>query len=191
MRPTIIMIALLFLAGGALAGTIGVYANSDGTGCALTVPAGLPATVYVVAHTFPTDPDGGTFASGEFRLIGLPASWVATPLADPGVHIWFGDPFAEGWRFAFASLQAGTVPLLAILLLATTNESNVRFDVVQHLAPQPPFGGTVDCPWVQYCDVPCDNGATCVEGVSFFINSGGCGLGVEESSWSEIRALYR
>lgn len=191
MRPTIMLAALLLLAGGAYAGTIGAYAHVDGTGCSVAIPPGSPTTVYVVAHTFPSDPEGGYFASGEFRLVGLPAGWLATPLADPGVHFWIGDPFAEGWRFAFASLQAGTVPLLAILLLATTVETNVRFDVVQHVDPQPPFGGTLECPWVRYCDVPCDAGGTCVDGVSLFVNSGRCTVGVEESTWSEIRAIYR
>jgi len=191
MRSIIVFTALLLFAGGALAGSIGVYAYSDGTGCSLAIPVGRPTTLYVVAHTFPSDPDGGSFAAGEFRIAGLPDAWIATPTADPGVHIAFGDPFAEGWRFAFAALQPGVVPLLTILMMATTSVSNVRLDVVRHVSPQPPFGGTIDCPWLQYCDVPCDNGATCVDGVSFFINSGGCAVGVGGFSWSQIRDLFR
>jgi hypothetical protein len=191
MRLAVVLVALLPGAGPTHAGSIGVYASANGTGCSIDLPLGVSATLYVVAHTFPNEPAGGTIASGEFRIVGLPTGWMALPSVDPGVHFALGSPFMQGWRFAFASLQDGVIPLLTIQMLATTSVNNVRLDVVQHVDPSPPFGGTVECPWLQFCDNPCDTGATCVDGVSFFINAGGCAVNVEGFSWSQIRSVYR
>ena len=184
--------ALCLVTAASFAGTIGVYLNPDATGCALTLHEGESATIYLVGTTFVSDPEHGTIASGEFRIAGLPDGWVTTSVPDNFEMIYVqGDPFQDGVRFAFGSLQDGVIPFFVAQLQATSEQNNVVLAVVQHVNPRPPWGGPSTCPWLQYCDVLCDKPGICADGANLFINASGCSMGVDQRTWSAVRVLYR
>jgi len=173
------------------AGSIGIYANPDGTGCHLMIPQDGVASVYVIGNTTAADPNLGSIGSGEFRIVGLPSPWVAVAIRDPSLTIAFGDPLGDGVVFGWGGLQSGWIPLFRIVLVAATLEEDVELQVVRHVQPSPPFGYPTTCPWFHYpCGGACDNSGTCVEGISLVIN-GVCEVGVEPATWSRVRFLYR
>jgi hypothetical protein len=192
MRMLWVLLLAPFFAQQCWAGSIGLYANSDGSGCSISIPQGSNANIYAVGMTAGSDPYGGIVDSGEFRVVGLPADWFAGVVPAAGVTPWnLADLVGDGAGFSVLPYQSGIFPLFTITIVATSDVQNVVLQVVKHVNGSPPFGVPQDCPWFHYnCGDPCDTGGTCVEGVPIVIN-GPCTVAVSQATWSTVRELYR
>jgi len=203
MRPLLAVVSSL-LAAVAFAPTssaqnIGVFSDVYAYQCP-TIQPFVPATVYVVATLAPAACGGITGA--EFRLGGWPTSWFYVVQQGPVFPPEMGNPFQEGIRVASAECQTsevGTVVLLAITVIATSQVFDLPVTVVAHTSPADP---QFACPVLKLCDPPVFT-SVCANGLQTRINPSngfcicqkGCyapcqTIGVEPSSWSGIKRLY-
>lgn len=170
--------------------SIGVYFDPDGTVCHGTIRPDAPGMVYVLAKVA----DGAEgIAGAEFRFDGVPFSWRTFPVPNPEI-LAVGDPLGDGVTIGFPCRSASehVVLLYSVLVLASTEEEDVRFVIEGHLLPT---NREFACPYVVGGCGPTFP-KYCVTGVPCMVNStrpGECGpiVGVEQSSWSAVKKLYR
>ena len=173
--------------------TIGVFFDAQGTVCAGTIRPDVPGTIYILAKAAP----GSEIPSGaEFRFVGLPSAWTVYPVPNPQT-LSIGDPFANGVNIASVGSPcstAGTSQVLllyTVLVLASDLQENVRFELV---ARNPPANPAFNCPLVTECGP--FFAIRCVQSVPCFVNASApppCAAptGVEVTTWTGLRALYR
>ena len=186
---------------GALAGlaaapcgaqTIGVYFDQAATDCDGVIPQFTLTRLYVCAVL------GGEAAGGitgaEFRIDGFPpagqwfGNWIPPIQCDLGC---LGQPHTGGTNVAWPSCQQGTngVVLLGSLeVVAFVDPGPVHLVVREHSNPS---NSNFACPLVTLCDNQFTR--VCVTGGEAMV--GGVlscpTVGVAESAWSGIKALYR
>lgn len=170
---------------------LGVYFDDQGTQCHGTIRPGSPATIYILAKVGADTPG---ITGAEFRFEGLPSSWVVFPVANSTAFN-VGDPFANGVNIAFSECMGpsgAVVPLYRVLVLATSDEEDVQFTLVQKNLPSNP---NFPCPLVTACDPPMFT-MHCVTSEPCQVNAtspGPCDeiTAVEAATWSAVRGLYR
>jgi hypothetical protein len=185
----IVFSCIVLLTSPAFAGSIGLYADADATTSTLELLPYGTATIHAVAVTDASDPFNGEFVAGNFRVVGVPDSWVATVTPVAGFTLVLGDPLGDGVNFGFPQSVSGTVVLFNITVLSLTAQQDVRLEVVRHVDLTVAWGVELDCPWVlYYCPGPCDIPGTCVETHDLIINPT---VAVEATQWSSVKQLFR
>jgi hypothetical protein len=197
-------------------GHIGVYSDAAGTQCCIVSGPGSPITFYIIATLGPTTPLGLTGAEFRVEIPGATAFFgSATP--NPASNLALGNPIDDplnatvhgGCNIAFPTCQgtaAGDKILLYTYSGFNPSVGPGTILVKQHTTPSNP---NFDCPLVTLCNAPdytqvCltgraqDNGGT--QGIVFqsalAASAGTCPplscqrVGVEASSWTQIKSLY-
>lgn len=199
-------------------GYIGVFGDAAGTNCCITSTGGA-TTLHVIAVT--GGASSGGFTGAEFRIEVAPAQpgaflvWTASPSA----NVVIGNPIdnsdgpndTSGINMAFSTCQkqlgqAGDhITLGTIVVFGLTGEREIR--VKKHNKPSNP---AFMAPLLVLCDGPTFTKVplTKLEGdpwlqghepMSFRtpVNAPGCSgatcgfVGVEQSTWSGMKGLYR
>ncbi len=135
-------------------GTIGIYADPEGTSTRIIVEPGVPTTIYVLAHL------EGETASGidqaEFRIAGLPASYFVLPLTYPPNSIELGFNCGQGSVFCDGTILGlgwcltptdGVVQIFAIQILTSVLHETTTLSVEVSNVPS---GNP--CPMLSPCD---------------------------------------
>jgi len=179
--------------------TIGVYRDPNAVECPV-IPLLVPTTVYVVATLAPAACGG--IAGVGFRLQGWPQSWFYFVNSGPVIPP-IGDLFNAGYYLAWSQCrtsESGVVPVFSFQVIATSVVSDVPVSVTHPAAASPPFL----CPVVALCDEPVYT-LLCATSVETRVNPnpsmGFCPcqapcysdcppIGVEPSSWAQIKRLY-
>jgi len=186
-------VALMLSVSSASAQNIRVYFDLAFTDCDATVLQNTPVTFYIVAEL--GGPASGGIIGAEFRLDGVPASWLVNATPNPAANLVLGSPLTGGCNMAFPSCQTGSggkVLLYTISGFATSLESNLVLTVNRHTTPSDP---TFACPVLVLCDPPLYS-KVCACGGEAVINgapsSCGCGaVPANEATWGSVKALYR
>ena len=186
--------------------TIGVYLDDAGTVCNGTSTG--PVTVGSVWVNLSGAAAGG-ITGAEFRVDNsMKASTSVTISVDPGATIVLGDPFnadpsgpanLTGTNIAYATCQTGTrVRLMTFTLVENSPTSDIELTVMRHADPA---NYTFDCPLLTLCDDPAFT-KVCVGGPldsvhwratlnASNVQAADCApVGVSETSWSQVKALY-
>ena len=106
---------------------IGIYFDPAATICQGTIRPGSLGTLYVVAKL---EPGSGSIAGAEFRIVGIPASWSAFPVANPEL-VAFGNPFEAGVTMAFPCYASDRerLVLYTVFILASSVATDVQFSL--------------------------------------------------------------
>ena len=171
--------------------TIGVYFDAEGVQCNGTIVPGTPGIIYVLARLDAGAPGIHGF---EFRFTGIPETWSIYPVPNPDMLV-LGDPFGNGAGGGLMTCQrpaTGIVKLYTVVVLASAEATNVRFDIKSQAIPSNPG---FRCPLVINCDAPIYS-MTCVEGVPCTVNPSQprpCAYptAIEPASWSTMKQFYR
>jgi hypothetical protein len=178
--------ATVALASLAAANDIGLFSAPDCSSCNLTAPVGVQSTFYAVYTNTGAFPD---ITGAEFRITGIPSDWSATWSPSPLANLNLGTPLGAGVNVAFPSPgpTAPRVVLGTITVTPVAPADNQVFRVTRHVTPSninfscPLFTFTCQC----FTKI-------CVLGGSMLVNSDhDCRLAVRESTWSNVRQLYR
>lgn len=195
-------------------GYIGVYADAAGTQCCAPIGSFTSGTLYVIAKLNGATANGITGA--EFRLVfpggttGYFLTW--TPQADvpignpiPGANP--SDPY--GCNLAFSTCRPDPPGSATQLTLGTISVFNAGGapTAIQVRKKVPPGNPDFTCPLLVLCDAPvytkvCNtitetstpNGEEAIGFVAGLNNcpQPNCGpVGVEQSTWSGMKSLYR
>jgi hypothetical protein len=188
MKLRAIALALLvtFAAGAASAASIGIYFDAAGTDCDYTVGMYQPVNFWVLAQIGGTSADGITGA--EFRILNWPGSWFGNVTANPAANTVLGNLWT-GTNIAFSACQPGSsglVLLYSVAGLATSVVGETYLTVAQHFTPSNP---SFQCPLFTLCDAPVYT-KVCVSGGTAILNGRPCVIGVQPTSWSQVKSLY-
>lgn len=163
----------------------------DGT-CRLGITAAQPAGTFSVVAV------GGAeatccpgFSGAEFRIAGLSGDWVATVTPNPIANVVLGSPLGDGVNIAFGTALGDPSVLLfsiSITYLPVGEPPPATLRVVAHNQPSHP---SWPCPRVSGGDCPCWAFACAVGGLLYINGDGDCLVGVEPSTWSGVKQLYR
>ena len=168
----------------AAAQRIGLFADPMATTTRVCVPVGFPVRAYLVFRQSASPGITGF----EFRVLGLPTSWIAMSELCGPVPCIVGDPFGAGAYWAWGSCRLDdVVPLLAVTFIAFEERSDVALAIGARV---PPTNPTFDCPLVTRCDAPAFT-RECVVGDQIVINNSElCPVATRQQSWSAVKALY-
>ena len=102
---------------------VGIYADSAGTNCNLSVPfPGAPVDVYVV---FTPGVMAGGLGGASFWIDHIPDGWTEEAFPHPDASWTWGSPFGwEGAQITFSSCQHGTVVLYRVRLTPSSAVMN-------------------------------------------------------------------
>jgi hypothetical protein len=183
-------------------GSIGIFADPTGEETTLFLPQGVASTLYIVARL---DGDSAIGLLGaEFRITGMPDSWVVGSVPNPLAAVSLGDPFSVtgggNWRanIAFSTCMGtedGTVVLYTVTVLPTTQVSD---QVLSVEAGAPPSNPNYDTPLVNICDpplytvVPVDGRTAVINPVALLPDPAiaGCDIQVSNSSPVDGEAVF-
>jgi len=194
-------LALTALPATASAQYIGIFMDPSSANCAATVGAQPWIDLYVAF----INEGSSEMIGAQFSIVGAPDTWNAQNVLwvpDTGVTISIGHPlFANavyensgGTALAMPPCRSGAgwerIPLGRLVILGAPTPENVHLQVAG--APLTPR--EQDCPVGFLCDEPTFS-QYCVRGGEAFLNGDNatqsCQVGVEESTWTAIRVLYR
>ena len=185
-------IILGLTAGPAVAG-IGIFSDSGGSDCNLTLPLGVPKQVYILYLG-----QGGPMANGaEYRIDGMPGtfgvSFTATLAPGPGANLTLGNGFdGTGHNVAWPAVQPFDangnllVTTYTLTSLTATVPAGTILAVTYRNSPVGCFPSC--CPLITDASF----NLICQEGGSMRVNGGPpCTVAVEERTWTAVRDLYR
>jgi len=186
----IVFVAVASLwAKGAPAMSIGVFADSLGTDCSLSIPfPGEPVTLFVVASLQGFEDDG--VVNESFRISGVPANWTRDVIVAPGAYL-VGDVFGAGGCLLYANCIVNTPLVLMKLRISPTSSvqqgTTVSVTAISEEAecflwscgPCARFGG---CSQPAHC--------YCASEIASRIN-GACSVAVTSDTWSVMKVLFR
>lgn len=169
--------------------SIGVFFDAEATECDASVAPFSPFTVYVSA-ILGDDAGAGGIRGAVFRVAGL-EGFVQSFTPGPSVFKYVGDPTQEGCNITFETCMGGDGPSTAILLYTircAMDESASPLSIsVSHVAT--PSGDPPQL-YVNLCDEP-QYSKFYVSGGQAVVNNGRCSVGVELSTWSAVKSLFR
>ena len=176
---------------------IGVFADSAGTDCNLVIPyPGGSVTAYIVGTV---DADASTCVGAcSFKIQGLPEGWTASVSAlGSNVSSAIGNVFADGIRMFFP--DSCYIRTRTLLVLSITPSSAVE-DASVALAPHTDPAMRL-CGWdSRSCGEPCPlfcvynwfgYDCRCADHRLTTINGPPCVTGVRQSTWGELKKIYR
>ncbi len=180
----------VLVASSAAAGTIGLFSTPDASSCDLRVsPETGSGTFYVCASSSTPEETCGGICGAEFRITGLPSGWIviATPSSDANTVL--GDPFGSGVSIGYPrALDWGAAPvvLYTVVVIPIPPGASGTLQVGVHAQP------TWELPCPKVAGACFDQWAHCVSGGALLINSPvSCTLGVQESTWGQLKAMFR
>ncbi len=181
-----LVMALLFSVGTASASSIGVYFAADGSDCDATAAAYTPLNWYVLAHLYQDGAATG-MTGAEFRVSGVPTAWFHTITANPTASAVLGNLFT-GTNIAWAGCQTGPfVTLYSVSTFPTaTPTAEMDWQILAHTTPSNP---SFNCPVLVMCDAPVYT-MVCVSGGEAFLNGRPCTVGVNPSTWTQVKTLF-
>jgi len=172
----------------AAASCIAISKDSTFVDCrAVIAPPFMLGTLYVIAAMFGDAATNG-ITGAEFRINGFLASWFPGATPNPAATA-IGDPFGAGCAITFPDCQ--TRPSLTVLLYTIHYfPTDAAVHDVNVVTATPPFDPLFDCPVMTLCDM--GRSRLCVSGGYFrFNNIEPCEVAVEQTRWSEVKALYQ
>lgn len=181
-----LVMALMFAVGSANASSIGVYFAADGSDCDGTAAPYSPLGWWVIAHLY-----GDIMADGitgaEFRVSGVDGTWFHTITANPAANTVLGNLFS-GTNVAFPGCMPGPWVLLYTVSTFPTSvpAGEIVWKVMAHNNPSNPL---YNCPLLVGCDAPVYT-KICVSGGEAFLNGRPCTVGVDQTTWSQVKSLY-
>ena len=186
MKPSTLCLAVLatLFPGAAIGGVIGIYADPNCSTCSIDVETGVPFEVYVSATAPELEIDN--IVGAEFRITGIPPSWVVAVEPNPSSAIVLGDVLAGGVNIGFADPQTGPCWSLYTLTLSPTDQEAHVFRIEKHTSPAEQY---IDCPALQIA--PFEYYYTCADASDLIVNGGGCNVSVDQITWSGVRQLFR
>jgi hypothetical protein len=190
-----LLASLLLSASLSGAQTIGVFSDSAGTDCSLSIPyPGPPVTTYVIG-TLEGDSAAGIILAA-FGIDGLPAGWIATVTdVDPDATVTVGNVFEQGIQLAYPTCTSGRRTLLRLSILPTSAAENVTL----HIVPHAQYAGcgfegracSVE-PCANFCgcgDIAID--CYCAQEVPGVINGPPCVVATAAETWGRVKRWYR
>jgi hypothetical protein len=186
-------IVVLLLAARSASAGIGIFSDSDGSDCNLTLPNFVPTSIYVLYLG-----QGGPEANGaEYRIDGMPGTlggtYIATLVNAPGSNLNLGNAF-DGLTHNVGWPAPQPFDVNGNLLVATWIVTNMG-------PPVPPGTNLIVRGFPVPIEQPCpgspvvtdaDFNIICQEGGEMRVNGGPpCTVAVEERTWTEVRSLYR
>jgi hypothetical protein len=180
-----LVLALCLGIGTANASSIGIYFAADGSDCDYTAAMYGMFNWYVLVHAYGDGAVNGV-TSAEFRVDGVPASWFNNISANPAANTVLGNLFT-GTNVAFPGCMPGPwILLYTVSSLPTAPPTAATWRIMQHTTPSNP---NLPCPLVTLCDAPYYT-AICVSGGQAYLNGQTCSVGVEQSTWSQVKSMY-
>lgn len=183
---------------GALGGSRSVVANPGtlelsfeptSAVCDGPAPADEPVRLYVLMRLGDVTECG--VAGGEFRVDGIPQSWVGLAQPSQPHTIAIGNPLADGVVFGFACARdaGGLVPVYELLIVPATFEQDLTLRITRHLQPGNPH---FECPVMTSCDPPVFS-MWCVDGGRAVLNPRtlSCTTAIQPATWTRVKSLYR
>ena len=188
--------ALLFGSRPVAAQFIGIFLDPNAASCAANVGTSPRIDLHIIAIL---EGDVAEMTGAEFRIVGVPESWTPQNVLwvpDVGSTISIGNPLfptapypPAGVAVSFRSCQRSSrVELGRIVLLGPPTGDNVRLQVTTTT-----IWPHVPCPAVTRCDIPRYSYA-CVGGGEVVLNGeepASCQVAIEESTWSNIKSIFR
>lgn len=153
-------------------GSLGVYADLNGTQTEATFSIGVPRTLYVLARL-----DGRTIqgvSGAEFRVAGFPGDWFVFLTPSPNAVITLGNPFrsqdgVHRANIVFSACQPGLQGRLLLYTAVVVPTSSVAPVLVVE-AGSPPANPNYPFPLLNLCDSP-NFTKVPVAGDSFFVHT--------------------
>jgi len=191
-KGLLLALALTLGVGSAFAQSIDIVGDQAGTTCNGTFMPGTTPLLYIIARSGPLVPEGITGA--EFYVQGFPAGWLSIVTPNPLAAVALGSPLATTPPFraniAFAVCQpwdgGGKILLYSITVIPL---SIVPETYLQVVVANPPTNEAYTTPIVTKCDPPLYTAVPCYGG-TFIMNGRPCTVGVENLTWSQVKALY-
>lgn len=174
----------------AAAMSIGVFADSLGTECSLTIQfPGDPVTLYVVASLEGLEDDG--VVNGSFRVTGIPENWTREVIATPDGYL-FGDVFGPGAYVVYSNCIVNTP--LVIMKLRVTPTASIQQGVAVSIAANSEDTGACflsSCgPCAKFCGCDGVPACYCATVIGSRINAP-CSVAVRSDTWSILKSLFR
>ena len=173
-------------------GSLGVYFDPGATTCSRSVTPLQPFDMYILAREAGISACGITGA--EFRVLGFPAAWFATPTTPPGAIV-FGNPFANGVNIAFPTCQVNDTDVVQLFHYSVFPTTAVTDQVLSIVARNPPSNATHPWPIFVLCDIPTYT-QTRVNAANAILNptmpaSCDAVVGVQPATWTVVKDLFR
>jgi hypothetical protein len=177
---TVLALALAASPAFAQTGSMGVYADNTGSACNITVPVGVPFSIYIVHKS----PGGATGSQFKFVAASIDPS-IANfgGSAAPGLLV-IGDP-STGVSIAYGGCLTGDIHLWSFTMFSAAGAPNCIYaEIIPDPAALTPGVLSVNC---VFAEIPVDPG----EGI-LNPNAGcDCNVANQESTWGKVKALYR
>lgn len=168
---------------------IGIFADMDGTRCAIEQTGPGAGQLFVVCQLGGAAADG--IKTAEFGVRGFPEDWIVSvsPTSKALTMLW--DPVHGGGTVVFDGCESGAsgrivlatihyyAPTLAspgTMLTLTRNEHRV----------DPAF----QCPLVKHCEDPPAELRICVAGGDAVLNDSPCPVTLQPTTWSIVKSFY-
>lgn len=182
MKKFVLTVAILALGASqafAQADVIGLYADTNGNECNITVPLGAQFSVYVL-HTSTV----GSTAS-QFQVSNPASATLLSTGATIGNagFLAIGEPFA-GVSIAYSTgCLTGTFVVYDLKFLALAAQPNC---IYMTLGPEPVSGrvGVADCGFIE----------SAITGAQAILNPDvtcDCDVSTQQSTWGKVKSLYR
>lgn len=182
MKKFVLTIAVLALfASPALAqtGSMGFASDAVGSSCNITVPTGVPFTIYVVHKST----DGATGSQWRFDPATAHANLIATGnSAGPASLLTIGSP-AAGISIAYGGCVSGDLHIWTFNYFTVVGVPNCTYLFIT-ADPIPNKVISVDC---NFAEIEVDPG----EGIMNPDGTCDCVVGTQQSTWGKVKSLYR
>lgn len=158
------------------------YLDYQPSGCAAP---GSAVRLHVVAEASYL----GQVSGAQFRVTGIDSTWHVVVTPAPTVTMWIGDPLGDGLQVAvYPPCQYPNadlaVPLFTMDVVVPAPFGKRTIGIEQHAAvPVPNYA----CPFITACDE--DFRKECVITLTALLID--CVVGVQPTTWSTVKDLYR
>lgn len=191
-KGLLLVLALTLGVGSAFAQSIDVVGDPLGNTCSGPMTPGTTPIIWIIARPGPAVAAGITGA--EFYVQGRPAGWLTIATPNAAANVALGNPFElSGGNYraniGFPACQPFAGGVLTLYTVTVIPLSVVGETYLNVVVANPPTNVTFTTPIVTACDAP-EYTAYAARGGSYIINGRPCTVGVESTTWSQVKALY-
>jgi len=183
-RMTTVLLLTLASNAAASPSSIGVFFDANATDCDASVPYGSEFHIYVAA-ILGTDIVGGGITGARLSLRGIDPAWYPTMIANPAASVTVGGPLDE-IHVGFSTCQSASPVLLFTVRCVMMPPLGPR--LLRAARPFDPHWSLA--PMVSICDPPIFTYIQ-VPGGEAILNGGNCTVGVESTTWSSVKSMFR